>query len=141
MSKEEQLFKALDVVFLDYNYNISDADRFALLLKYQQLHLSKISDNNNTKATMALSRTSMYEITDAIKRWKRNKSKNQLFKLVNLFSIACESYDFDVWSGELKYVWQILLTNKSSIIENESWYIRTIPESLWIIEYLKETYE
>ena len=137
MKDKEQLFSSLNKAFQEYDFSISDADRFMLLAEYQIKHLSNISKNNNEQTRVALARTSIYEIDTALKRWKRNKSKNQLFKLVNLFVITCEYYAFDKWSGEEKLAWQEISSEKDTILNNEDWYIRTIPESKWVIKYFK----
>ena len=137
MKNKEQLFNKLNEAFDYYDFSISDADRFMLILEYQAKHLSNISKNNNEQTRVALDRTSIYEMGTALKRWRRGKSKNQLFKLVNLFVITCEYYAFDKWSGEEKLAWQEISSEKDTILNNEDWYIRTIPESKWVIKYFK----
>ena len=134
---KDQLFTDIDTLFNEYVYNISDEDRFTLIMEYQVRHLSKISDAGKSQSRSSIARTAMYELGDAIKRWKRNKSKNQLFKLVNIFSINCTEFAFDIWSSDEKLAWWAILSEKDVLIKNSDWYLRTMPESRWILEYIE----
>lgn len=134
----KKLFENIDEVFRRYEFNISDADRFALLLHYQAKYLTNISNNNNERTRAALARTSMYELGEVLKRWKKNKSKNQLFKLVNMFAITCEEYAVDSWSCLEIVVWGVIVSQKDIIVNNKDWYLRVIPESKWLIEKLED---
>ena len=135
---KQQLHHKLNNLFSEYKFNISDADKFKLILEYQATQLENISINNNDKSRVAIARTSMYEISYILARYKKNKSKQQLFRLVNIFSLTCKHYAYDRWDREEVEIWSIILNNGELIIGNSKWYERVIPESKWILDYLTE---
>jgi len=140
------LFRQLDEAFNEYEYSISDVDRFKLMLEYQANHLSNISKAANHQTQKALERTSMYEIDTAIKRWKKNKSNKMLFRLINIVVISYDNIINNIVASEITNkssnnyeteALNIFKENKKAILSEKDWYLYVIPESKQLIDYLE----
>lgn len=136
---KDQLFYNFTQLLNEYSYSMTDAEAFLLLNEYQSTRVHNIHSTNTERSRVAMARTAMYELGDSMKRFKRNKSKPQLFRLINMFCLTVTTYDqHERWSGEEKEVWDIILANKDKLLSNSKWYSDVIPEANWINTYLKD---
>jgi hypothetical protein len=127
----------LDKLLIDNNFYHS-AEIFKILTKYLSDKLENIEEANNKKQSRALVRTTMYLLPEYFKQFKKfpeKKKEKELFKLVNLLVIqVTRSQDISYFRVEEEI--KEITKYKNNILDNESWYLRFIPESKWLLEYL-----
>lgn len=139
-NNKESLFNKLDLAFYSLEYNLSSAETFRLLNEYQSTKLDNIEKSNNDKYRQALQLSLDYFDIDFITKYKRSKNKSKLlFKLVNSFVNQIDEAKHADFSLITKYYFDECIRNKDIILGNKKWYLRIIPQSKWLIEYL-ETY-
>ena len=128
---KDQLFKNLDSLISEYGYTKAN-DIFRLLNEYQNYRLSDIENSNNEKHRVALSRTLLYSDIEILEKYRKTKSektqKGLLIKIVNSFCLQIPELKYKDYSGATKEMYDIIITFKDKIIENEEWYLRVIPE-------------
>jgi hypothetical protein len=132
----------LEKLLIENDFN-QPADMFRVLTSYMNNSLNEIEKTNCRKQTMALDRTTMYMLDDYFNLFKKMseiKKKKNLFKLVNLLVIQTKEIK-DVTYFRVEEEFQEILKFKETILKNKDWYIRVIPESEWLIKYIKESYE
>jgi hypothetical protein len=135
----EQLFKAFDNLLSEYSfeYSLSTSEKFKLLNEYQNQLASDIDKSNNRQLVQDASRTSMYELSDALKLAK-TKKKYKLHRLVNLFCLGITNFDQIKHASPLEgEVFEFLLERSDVILEHKDWYNRVIPNSSWLLNYLE----
>jgi len=115
--------------------------QFNMLIDIQKELVADIEKANSEKQRAALARTSMYQLSEAQNKLVRSKLKDKsklLFRVVNLYVIVIDSYECSQINLVDRETLNILETHKNTILANRSWYLKVIPESKWLIEYLQE---
>lgn len=140
-NEKTELFKNLDKVIAEYYGRLRGAEFFKLVSEYQISRLNQIEEFEITRQEQALYRTAMYntELLEAYKKTTSDKKKEKLvFKLVNLLCIANSSLlAVERGCDHDREIFNIAIAYKEKIIGSKDWYLRVIPESKWLIEYLE----
>jgi hypothetical protein len=136
---KEQLFKEFNHLLSQYSFehSLTTSEKFKLLNEYQNQLASDIDKSNNRQLVQDAYRTSMYELSDALKLAKYKK-KYQLHRIVNLFCLGITNFDQIKYASPLeKDVFEFLLERSDDILENKDWYKRVIPNSNWLLNYFE----
>lgn len=136
----KSLYKDFDKLL--YEYDIIEAqDIFRILNAYQSSKLDNIENANNETHRVALGRTVLYHNTDVIDQFNKTKSlkkkEQMIIKIVNLFVLDIPEEKYIYVSGISTRMYNIIVAYKDSILKSESWYLRVVPESKWLISHLK----
>lgn len=135
---QEILFKKFDEILWDMGI-YDNAEIFRTLNAYQNVRLDKIEKANNEKQRIALQRTLDYFDIDFIEKYRKSKNKEKLlFKLVNSFALQIPDLKYIDSSTYSKYMFEEIISFKDKILSNKEWYLRVIPETKWIVEYLEK---
>lgn len=136
----EKMFKEFDSILFEYSI-MNPEDIFRLLNEYQNSKLNGIEKANNDKNRFALQRTIDYYDIELMDKWKRTKSeeskKKLIFKIVNNLCCYIDSVENVNCSNITKEQFNICIQYKDYILQKEDWYIKIIPESKWLLDYLK----
>jgi hypothetical protein len=134
---QEILFQKFDEILWD-NEVYDSTEVFRTLNAYQNARLDKIEKTNNKTERIALQRTLDYFDIDFIEKYRKSKNKEKLlFKLVNSFALQITELKHINNSTYSKYVFEEIISFKNKILSNKEWYLRVIPETKWIIDYLE----
>lgn len=137
----KELFKKLDQIIFDEKGRLNSADFFRLLSEYQLTRINDIENSRNEQQRIALCRTAMYD-TDTLSAFKKTtsakKKQGMVFKLVNLLCIYNDNLSaVHASSDHDKELFSIAVDYHEKILQSREWYLRTIPESKWLIEHLE----
>lgn len=139
LKKVERFFNGVNELLYDLGIT-NDAEVFKLLNAYQNTRLENIQKASNEKQRVALMRTVDYYDTDIYTKWKKSKQSTKeklLFKFINNFVLQIPSIKYIDSTTYSKYCFNEICLFKDKILSNKSWYLRIIPESRWLIEYLE----
>lgn len=139
---KEKMFIEISNILNHYGY-IEPQDIFRVINDFQNSKLNDIEKANTNEHKQALFRTLLYTNDYLIKAYTKSTSvknkKSILFKIVNNFVIQVPEYKYKDHCVEYTDMFNIIIEpqNIESILKSEDWYLRTIPESKWLIDMMK----
>ena len=134
-SEKDQIFKVWDNVLVNHHVTRPEI-AMRLIVEYQLTKLFNIEKANNEQQRVALYRTLNYT-ERSIEDLKKGK-KDSLSRVINFLCLHVHNSNMikEFYRGD--EIMTELNKWKSTILEQRDWYLRTIPESKWLMEYLDD---
>lgn len=138
----KMIFDEISLLLAKHGYT-DDRDVFKVLLEYQSQRLNDLETAVKDQQYKALRRTAMYSEQDMVFKWAQmaesTKTKN-LFKAINLLCLAYSDLNDNLFDEKSAYhgIFKYAVENKEKILDQREWYLNTMPESQWLIEYLEQ---